>query len=376
MEFKDFKLHPKLTHGMIHLGFFEPTEVQKQVIPAVLKGKDVLGLAQTGTGKTAAFALPILHKLRRGKRERIRVLIIVPTRELADQLHEIFSILGQPLPFRYMTAYGGRGKTAQIHQLKAGTEIVIACPGRLLDLMQTIRVDFRDLEMLIIDEADRMLDMGFLPEIKNIIKKLPGRRQNMLFSATMPLEIRKLADELLNNPKVVELNYSVPAKTVSHVLYPVASHLKRPLLEEILQMESESVLIFTNNKYKAQKLSEKLVKSGFSACSLHSKLSQKKRQENLDSFKSGRCKIMVATDIASRGLDIATITHVINYDMPENPEIYIHRIGRTGRAAQTGDAITLITDEDSKAVEKLEKVMGRDIERKFIENFDYQADQP
>jgi ATP-dependent RNA helicase RhlE len=363
--------------GVKSLGFETPTPIQAKAIPSVLVGRDLLGLAQTGTGKTAAFALPILHRLIGGPKGRVRVLIVAPTRELAEQIHDSFRTLGQKTGCRSVTVYGGVGMTPQVEKLRNGPQIVVACPGRLLDHLRQGTIDLSGVETLVLDEADRMFDMGFLPEIRRIMKYLPKERQSLLFSATMPNDVRHLVGEVLTNYVTVEVQHSAPAATVSHALYPVAAHLKTALLLRLLKdTETDSVLVFTRTKHRAKKVSEKLEKEGFKSASIQGNLSQNKRQAALQGFRDGTYQILVATDIAARGIDVASISHVINYDMPDTADAYTHRIGRTGRAARTGDAFTLVTSEDAGLVRDVERTMGTKIERCTLADFDYSVPPP
>ncbi len=377
MSFNVFKFHPQVSAGVTAAGYTQPTPIQAQAIPPVMEGRDVMGLAQTGTGKTAAFALPILHKLMQGERGVVRALIIAPTRELAEQIHQSILTLGQQTRLRSVTLYGGVSMNMQMEKLRRGTEIIVACPGRLLDHINQGTVNLTRLEVLVLDEADHMFDMGFLPDIRKILQRLPQKRQTLLFSATMPPEIRKLAHEVLKEPVTVQVANSTASSTITHALYPVAQHLKTPLLLELLRhTDTESVLIFTRTKHRAKKLGEQLVKAGYRAASLQGNLSQNRRQEAMNGFRSGAYQILVATDIAARGIDVSQVSHVINYDIPNTAETYIHRIGRTGRAARTGDAFTLVTGEDTLMVRAIEKVLGYPLERRTIENFDYKAAAP
>jgi ATP-dependent RNA helicase RhlE len=329
-----------------------------------------MGLAQTGTGKTAAFALPILHRLMNGGRGHVRALVVAPTRELAEQIHAAISELGRETGLRSITVYGGVGINPQIARLKKGVEIVIACPGRLLDHLNQKTIDLSRLEVLVLDEADQMFDMGFLPDIRRLLKQLPSQRQTLLFSATMPQEIRNLAKEVLRNPETVQVDLVAPATTVSHALYPVQEARKTDLLFSLLKNTGTgSVLVFTRTKHRAKRLGEKLAKTGYRAASLQGNLSQNRRQAALDGFRDGRHQILVATDIAARGIDVSQVSHVINYDMPNTTDAYIHRIGRTGRATRTGDAFTMLTAADRAMERALEKALGRPIERRNIEGF-------
>ncbi len=372
MSFSLFKLHPQIAAGVQALGYQTPTPIQAQAIPPVLSGKDVMGLAQTGTGKTAAFVLPILERLLPGPRGKVRSLIIAPTRELAEQIHVSIRDLGRHTRLRSCTIYGGVSIRPQVEKLRAGVDIVVACPGRLLDHLNQRTVNLANLEVLVLDEADRMFDMGFLPDVRRIIKQLPSNRQTLMFSATMADSIRKLTDEALRDPVTIKVGHTAPANTVSHALYPVAQHLKTKLLMELLrQTDTESILIFTRTKHRARRVGQELQKAGYSAVSLQGDLSQNKRQDALDGFRRGSYRILVATDIAARGIDVSSISHVINYDMPDTTDAYTHRIGRTGRVAKTGDAFTFITPEDEPQVRSIERVLGRKIERRMLEGFDY-----
>jgi ATP-dependent RNA helicase RhlE len=377
MEFSDFDLHPNVAAGVKALGYLRPTPIQEQAIPPVLKGHDVMGLAQTGTGKTAAFALPILDRLMRGPRGHVRALIVAPTRELAEQIHEVIVSMSKLTRLRSVTVYGGVGVNPQVRSLRSGVEIVVACPGRLLDHIDQRTIDLSHVEVLVLDEADRMFDMGFLPAVRRIIKHLPAERQTLLFAATMPGDVRKLAQEILRAPVTVQVNYAAPIGTVAHALYPVEQHLKTALLLELLRhTDTGSVLIFTRTKHRAKRLGEQLDKAGYRAASLQGNLSQNRRQSALDGFRAGSYQILVATDIAARGIDVSSISHVINYDMPDTADAYTHRIGRTGRAAKTGDAFTFTTREDGEMVRSIERVLGDRVERRTLDGFDYQKPGP
>ncbi len=378
MQFEEFKFHPNVAAGITAAGYTTPTPIQAQAIPVIMAGKDVMGLAQTGTGKTAAFALPILHRLASsGQRGVIRALVVAPTRELAQQINDAIHQMGHLARLRCTSIYGGVGVNPQIERLKRGVEVVVACPGRLLDHMAQGTIDLSHLEVLVLDEADQMFDMGFLPDIRRILKQLPVKRQTLLFSATMPPEIRGLASDILQQPVTVQVDTVAPAATVTHALYPVAQHLKTGLLMELLQhTDTESVLIFTKTKHRAKRVGEQLEKAGYKAASLQGNLSQNRRQAAMDGFRDGTYQILVATDIAARGIDVSQISHVINYDIPDTSEAYIHRIGRTGRAARSGDAFTLITNEDTAMVRSIERVLQATIERRTVEGFDYNVAAP
>jgi ATP-dependent RNA helicase RhlE len=377
MEFSNFNFHPNVAAGVKAIGYITPTPIQEQAIPPVLKGRDVMGLAQTGTGKTAAFVLPILHRLMQGPRGHVRALIVAPTRELAEQIHEAFVSMGKQTRLRSATIYGGVGLSPQIRKLHNGVEIVVACPGRLLDHINQGTINLSHLEVLVLDEADRMFDMGFLPDVRKIIKHVPSQRQTLLFAATMPDDVRRLAQEILHAPVTVQVNYAAPINTVAHALYPVEQHLKTALLLELLRhTDTESVLIFTRTKHRAKRVGQQVENAGFRAASLQGNLSQNRRQAALDGFRDGSYQILVATDIAARGIDVSSISHVINYDMPDTPDAYTHRIGRTGRAAKTGDAFTFMTREDGDMVRSIERVLGDKVERRMLEGFDYKKPMP
>ncbi|GFO60278.1 ATP-dependent RNA helicase RhlE [Geomonas silvestris] len=377
MDFQQFNLHPQIQAGVEALGYLNPTPIQQQAIPPVLEGRDVMGLAQTGTGKTAAFGLPLLSHLVPGPRGKLRALVLAPTRELAEQINDALNAMGRFTRLRSITVYGGVNINPQIKKLKEGVEIVVACPGRLLDHISQGTVDLTGVEALVLDEADQMFDMGFLPDVRRILRVLPAKRQTLMFSATMPDDIRRLAQEILHQPVTVQVSRTAPAATVSHALYPVSQHLKTPLLFELLRhSDTESVLVFTKTKHRAKRVGEQLEKSGYRAASLQGNLSQNRRQAALDGFRDGTFQILVATDIAARGIDVSQVSHVINYDIPDTPEAYTHRIGRTGRAARTGDAFTMVTSEDEVMVRSIERVLGSKIERRRMEGFDYTMPPP
>jgi ATP-dependent RNA helicase RhlE len=360
------------------LGYTAPTPIQTIAIPAALEGRDLMGLAQTGTGKTAAFLLPIITQLlkrpeaQRRTGRKARVLVLAPTRELAEQIHESALDLARNTGLRSTTVYGGVNMNRQITALRNGADIIVACPGRLLDHMGQRTVDLTGIEHLVLDEADQMFDMGFFPDIKKVLAGLPKERQTMLFSATMPEAIRSLAAEILKDPETLRVNHNAPTETVSHAIYPVAHHLKTKLLIEILQRNREgSVLVFTRTKHRAKRLAENLEKMGHKSTALQGNLSQNRRKEAMDGFRSGRFRVLVATDIAARGIDVNLVTHVVNFDVPSTPETYTHRIGRTGRAERTGEAHTFVTGEDVSMVRAIERLMREPLTRKKIEGFDY-----
>jgi len=367
-----FGFHHKVAADVTAAGYITPTPIQAKAIPLVMKGHDVVGLAHTGTGKTAAFVLPILHRLMQGGRKRIRALVIAPTRELAEQIHEEIGRLGRRTGLRSVTVYGGVGFNPQVDKLKRGAEIVVACPGRLLDHINQGTIDLSSMEVLVLDESDRMFDMGFLPDIRKIIRHVPAKRQTLLFSATMPDDILRLTREVLHAPLKVQVNTLGPASNVSHLLYPVDQHLKTTLLLELLRhTDTESVLIFTRTKHRAKRLGEQLEKAGYRAASLQGNLSQSRRQAVMSGFRNGTFQILVATDVAARGIDVTQISHVINYDMPDTADAYTHRIGRTGRNDKTGDAFTFITSEDEAMVRSIEHVLHARIKRCTLSGFDY-----
>ncbi|RJP78570.1 MAG: DEAD/DEAH box helicase [Desulfobacteraceae bacterium] len=374
MNFKAFSFHAAVEEGVGQAGYVTPTPIQEQAIPEIMKGRDVMGLAQTGTGKTAAFGLPILNRLINGPRGKIGALIIAPTRELAEQIHGEIMTLGRRTRLKSALVYGGVGINPQIQALKQA-DIVVACPGRLLDHINRRTVDLSKLGILVLDEADQMFDMGFFPDIRRILKHVPQKnRQTLLFSATMPGDIRKLANEILLNPITVQIGITAPAETVSHAMFPVSQHLKTALLIKLLgDTSTRSVLVFTRTKSRAKSLGEKLSRAGYCSTSLQGNLSQVRRQAALSSFRTGEFKILVATDIAARGIDVSNISHVINYDIPATPEAYIHRVGRTGRAQRSGEAFTLVTKEDARIVSAINKAIGSCVEQRTLSNFNYDA---
>ena len=372
MSFETFNFNPNIMAGVRALGYTTPTPIQSQSIPPIMKGRDVIGLAQTGTGKTAAFALPILQRLLRSPRGRVGALIISPTRELAEQTCETFCELGKQTGLRSITIYGGVSMDQQTRKLRSGIEIAVACPGRLLDHLWKGTIDLSDLEVLVIDEADRMFDMGFLPDIRSILRCLIKPRQTLLFSATMSEDIRRLVQDILRDPVTVQIGRTLPTTTVSHALYPVEQHLKTALLTELLRKTStESVLVFTRTKHRTERLAQQLARAGFRATSLQGDMPQYRRQYALDGFRAGLFKVLVATDIAARGIDVLGISHVINYDMPDSTDAYTHRIGRTGRIGKSGEAFTFVTGEDTAIVRALERLLEKPLERRTLQGFDY-----
>lgn len=374
VNFSQFKLDPRILLGVEALGYNDPTPIQAKAIPLILEGLDVIGLAQTGTGKTAAFTLPLLHKLMGDPRGQLHALIIVPTRELAEQIHVAIQQLGQKTGLRSVTLYGGVNIMKQFQTLRRGVDIAIACPGRLLDHINRRNIDLSHIQTLVLDEADQMFDFGFFPTIRKILQYLPKHRQSLLFSATMPKAIRSLAEEILSNPVPVQIGELLPTKTVTQTLYPVTEALKTELLVKILQTyATESVLIFTRTKHRAKRLAEHLDSLGYSATSFQGNLSQSKRQMALNRFRNGKLKCLVATDIAARGIDVENVSHVINFDMPATTEAYTHRIGRAGRASKLGAAFTLITSSDRHQVRAIERKLNQSLEKCILPDFDYKA---
>jgi ATP-dependent RNA helicase RhlE len=359
MSFELFNLHSTITAGVKTLGFSNPTPIQREAIPPVMEGRDVMGLAQTGTGKTAAFALPILHRLMAGPPGQVRALILAPTRERTEQTHQAIGQMGRGTRLRSAAIYGGVGMQPQFDALRRGVDIVAACPGRLLDHIRRKTIDLSRVEVLVLDEADQMFDMGFLPEIRKIVKRLPRTRQNLLFSATMPPDIKSLADEILRDPVRVQIGHTAPAASVAHTFYPVATSSKDALLREILDTtRTSAVLVFTRTKRRSKNLARLLEASGYEAAALHGNLSQSNRRKAMEGFRSGRYKILVATDVAARGIDVRGISHVINYDIPDTVDAYTHRIGRTGRACETGDAFTFVCHEDQGLLRAITRLLG------------------
>jgi ATP-dependent RNA helicase RhlE len=365
MSFKQFDFDPKIDAGIRACNYETPTPIQEKAIPAILEGRDILGLAQTGTGKTAAFVLPILQRMLKAPRsKRVRTLIVAPTRELAEQINSDITNLARQTGLRSVAIYGGVGKLPQIKKIRSGVEIVVACPGRLLDHLRDKTFNLAKVEYLVLDEADHMFDMGFLPDIKRILNFLPGTQQTLLFSATMPAEILHLAEDILDNPVRVQIAHSRPTATVSQMLFPVEQNRKMTLLKDIMaKTDMSSTLIFTRTKYRAESLARQLHKAGYTATSLQGNLSQQNRQKALNGFKRGQYKVLVATDIAARGIDVSGISHVINYDVPGTVDAYTHRVGRTGRAACTGEAFTFVSREDGKIISQIERSLGKKINR-------------
>ena len=379
MPFRILGLDANILKAVQEAGYTEPTPIQAAAIPPILAGHDLIGIAQTGTGKTAAFVLPILAKLASmidgGPRRRTRALVVAPTRELVVQIEENVRAYAKHLPLRMATVYGGVGERPQIDALRSGVDLVVATPGRLLDLMQQRHADFTALQFLVLDEADRMLDMGFLPSIRQIVRALPQKRQTLLFSASLSREIEGLTHEFQRAPKTIQIGRRAnPAETVTQFVYEVPKHLKPALLAHLLRdPKLDMVLVFSRMKHGADRIARKLEMSGIKTATLHSNRSQNQRLKALKDFKSGAVRVLVATDIAARGIDVDGISHVVNYDFPMHPEDYVHRIGRTGRAHAVGDAISFVTGEDRDELRALERFIGRGIVRKRAEGFDYNA---
>ena len=372
MGFNELGLSDAVVHGVQSMGFVDPTPIQLRAIPVILSGKDLMGSAQTGTGKTAAFGLPILSKLG-SHQEKPRCLVLEPTRELAMQVETAFRDYGRFSDLTVTLLYGGVGYGKQREELQRGTDIIVATPGRLLDFMEQNEVPLGGLEFLVLEEVDRMLDMGFLPQVRRVIQKLPKNRQTLFFSATMPSEIESLAKFAVNDPEKIEIGIRMsPAETITHAFYPVAMDQKYELLSGLMEKTNfDCVLVFCRTKDGADRIARQLKKENHSVVALHSNRTQREREEALEGFKNGRYEVLVATDIAARGLDIAGVSHVINYDIPGHPEDYVHRIGRTGRAQAVGDAFTLVTAEDLAMIESIERFIGMKIPRLKLDGFDY-----
>ncbi len=368
--FEAFELHSNLMRGIRALSFETPRPIQADTIPAALDGRDILGLAPTGTGKTAAFAIPILEVLLDEPVPGPTALILAPTRELASQIEAEIRCLARYTAVTTVTVFGGVSQRGQVATLRRKPDIVVGCPGRILDLLQQKLLRLDKVDMLVLDEADHMFDMGFLPDIKRILAALPTRRQNLLFSATMPPAIRKLANEVLNDPHVIDLAGRGPAETIEHALYPVSEKRKRDLLDHLLGDKSyESAIVFTRTKHRARRLAEQLSKAGHKAVGLQGNMSQSQRDRAMNGFRNRSYDILVATDIAARGIDVSGISHVINFDVPNTPEAYTHRIGRTGRSELEGKACTFVTREDWSWVRATERMIGEPIARQQVEKF-------
>lgn len=374
MSFDKLNLSTPILEAITQMGYTEPTPIQASAIPVILSGRDVIGSAQTGTGKTAAFALPILQKLWSHKaKQPPRALVLEPTRELAAQVLENFEKLGKTVGLKYALLHGGVGFGNQREALKRGSDVVIATPGRLLDHVEEHTLDLSRVEILVLDEVDRMLDMGFLPDVRRIVELTPRSRQTLLFSATVPQEIDRLAHWALKNPEPISVNRKLSAaNTISHAMLPVDDRQKFELLLHLLKnIEYKSIIVFCRTKHGSDNVARKLQKNGVRVVVLHADRSQRERTEALKDFKEGRAQVMVATDLVARGIDITTVSHVINYNIPEHAEDYIHRIGRTGRAGTEGDAYTLLTAEDVDSLRAIERLLGRPIERRKLEGFKY-----
>ena len=382
MPFRSLGLDDRIFKAIKEAGYIEPTPIQAAAIPEVLAGRDVIGIAQTGTGKTAAFVLPILNhlanRMNNGDRRGTRALVVAPTRELVMQIEENVRAYSKHLPFRMATVVGGLSERPQIEALRSGVELVVATPGRLIDLMGQRHVNFTGVEFLVLDEADRMLDMGFLPPMRQIVRGLPQKRQTLMFSATLSREIEALTHEFQRSPKVIEIGRRAdPAETVTQFVYEVNQHLKPSLLLHLLaDPQFNTVLVFTRTKHGADRIARRLEGAGIKTGTIHSNRSQNQRLRALKDFKSGAVRVLVATDIAARGIDVEGISHVVNYDFPMHSEDYVHRIGRTGRAHAVGDAISFVTPEDQAPLRSLERFIGRGIVRKRAEGFDYNMAAP
>jgi len=372
VTFAELGLVPQVLRAVVDAGYTTPTPIQREAIPLALSGRDLIGLAQTGTGKTAAFTLPIINQLIGGP-HRVRALILAPTRELAVQVEESFRKYGKHSSLKVVPVYGGVALEPQTKALRKGVDVIVATPGRLLDHIERQNVVFDELEVLVLDEADRMLDMGFAPQINRVVAEIPRYRQTLLFSATMPPEVEALARKYLRKPLVVQVGRrSMAASTVAHAVYPVPRARKIDLLIELLQEESmDSVLIFTRTKSGADRVVRDLHDGGVQATAMHGDKSQNERTRALEDFKKGKIRVLVATDVAQRGLDVSGITHVINFDVPQEPEDYVHRIGRTGRAAQAGDAYTFMAPDEIAMVRTIERVIGQEIPRISVPGYDF-----
>jgi ATP-dependent RNA helicase RhlE len=375
VPFTSLKLHPSLLKSIRELGFSRPTPVQADAIPPAMAGRDVLACAQTGSGKTAAFLLPILHNLMERPRGRTRALVLAPTRELAAQILEELNALAIHTPLTGAAVFGGVSMGPQEHAFRSGVDVMVATPGRLLDHLRSQYAKLAHLEYLVLDEADRMLDMGFLPDIRRILRHVPQKRQTLFFSATMPPEILKLTGEMLRNPEMIQkARQAAPASGITQAVYPVAQDAKRLLLLHLLKRgEIGQALVFTRTKHRTNRLAEFLVRSGIKAERIHGNRSQGQRTAALAGFKSGRFPVLVATDIAARGIDVEELGHVVNFDVPQAPEDYIHRVGRTGRAEATGDAFTFVAPDEESDLRDIEKAIGRRLPRVMVPDFDYTA---
>jgi ATP-dependent RNA helicase RhlE len=375
MRFDEFKLDPALMRGVSEMGFETPTPIQAESIPAAMRGQDVLACAMTGSGKTAAFLLPVMHRLLAGPRGKTRVLVLSPTRELAAQIYDHFEALARFTPLKGAAIFGGVGMGPQEKAFRRGVDVIVATPGRLLDHLQYDYADLSNLEYLVLDEADRMLDMGFLPDIRRVLRQIPEKRQTLFFSATMPEPIVKLSREMLDAPAAINLERkSAPATGVTQALFPVSENLKPELFVELLRRgDVGSAIVFCRTKHRANRLFEVLEKRGIPVARIHGNRSQAARTDALGGFKSGKYRVLVATDIVARGIDVEALEHVVNFDVPNQPEDYIHRVGRTARAEATGDAYTLFSPEEEKELRAIERAIGKRIPRRTVEGFDYSA---
>ena len=375
MPFASLKLHTDLLKAVRELGFARPTPIQTEAIPPALAGRDVLACAQTGSGKTAAFLLPILHRLIDRPRRTTRALIITPTRELAAQIVEDFNALAVHTPVTGAAVYGGVGMGPQEHAFRSGVDLIVATPGRLLDHFRSSYAKLDGVEYLVLDEADRMLDMGFLPDIRRVLRHIPAKRQTLFFSATMPGPIGTLASEMLKNPAMVNLHrQAAPAVGITQAVYPVSQELKSALLLELLNRDIlHEALVFTRTKHRANRLADHLVKQRINAARIHGNRTQAQRTEALEGFKRGKYRVLVATDIAARGIDVEALRHVVNFDVPAVPDDYIHRVGRTGRAEATGDAFTFVSPGEEGDLRAIERAIGKTLPRVTLPDFDYRA---
>jgi ATP-dependent RNA helicase RhlE len=375
LPFSSLKLHPSLQKGLKELGFQRPTPIQAEAIPVALEGRDVLACAMTGSGKTAAFVLPILHHLIDKPRGKTRALVVTPTRELAAQILTALDSMAVHTPITAAAIYGGVGMAQQEHAMRAGVDVLVATPGRLLDHLSQSYASLKNIEFLVLDEADRMLDMGFLPDIKRILKLVPTKRQTLLFSATMPPPIAALTREMMNKPVMIDQGRrSMPAVGITQAVYPVRQDLKPGLLLSLLNRnEMTQALVFTRTKHRANRLAEQLVKRGIKAERIHGNRSQPQRTAALAGFKTGHYRVLVATDIAARGIDIEALGHVVNFDVPEAPDDYIHRVGRTARAGEVGDAFTFVAPDEENDLRGIEKAIGKRLPRITVPDFDYNA---
>jgi ATP-dependent RNA helicase RhlE len=375
VPFATLGLHPDLLRGVRELGFLRPTPIQGDSIPPAMEGRDVLACAQTGSGKTAAFLLPILHALMSKPRRTTRALVLAPTRELAAQIHQDLMDLAVHTPITGAAVFGGVGMGPQEHAFRSGVDVIIATPGRLLDHLRAPYANLSKLEFLVLDEADRMLDMGFLPDIRRILRQVPAKRQTLFFSATMPPPIGALASEMLKQPVMIQRErQAAPASGITQAVYPVAQGLKPALLLTLLQRgDISQALVFTRTKHRANRLADHIVKGGIRAERIHGNRSQAQRTAALEGFKAGRFPVLVATDIAARGIDVEELGHVVNFDVPAVPDDYIHRVGRTGRAAATGEAFTMASPEEEGDLRNIERAIGRRLPRVTVPDFDYAA---